>query len=196
MSMSSEDGEDPILRTQGISSHVYGDGGDVIGHALLLDLDDSEPVTAHRVLDRLEGVRALLESSSGSYHLWSLGVDGLREQTIRALGIREADDAHAGASWRRGYGVLRIGPKRWESGECYKAAPSLRAVRISPSDRPQSRAHYAMLRTLAEDDPEWDAPRPRSELAADHELSWRGDTRELRIDHYQTLTDDAKEGPE
>jgi hypothetical protein len=188
MSMSSDDA---VVRTQGVSSQVFDEDGEVVGHALLLDLDGCDELTARRTLDQLDGVRALLVSSPGSYHLWSLGVEEqLREQVLRALAIWSADDAHAGASLRRGYSVLRLGRKRTSGGATYKNAPELRDVRIGASERPQSRGHYELLRSISSE-PTTDADPlpPRHETP----LAWTGDAQQLRVDHYETLTDAGKE---
>lgn len=180
-----DDLADEIVTTAGVTSHVYAEG-EVVGHVLLLDLDASDPLAAHKVADALDGVTALFESSEGSYHVWSLSVDAFRERTLTALSYRAADDAHAGASWRRGYSVLRFVSKVREDGETYKERPTLLDAQRGESDRPQSAAHLAMLESIATDQ--------GVTLGFDVDaVSTVGDADDLRLDSYQTLSDDGKE---
>jgi len=182
-----------VVSTAGATSHVFEDG-EVVGHVLLLDLDDADLLDAVKVADDLEGVAAVLRSSEGSHHIWCLDVRDLREQAVRALSYYAGDDAHVGSSWRRGYAVLRVVGKVREDGSAYKCRPSVQHVSPSGAEGDHSAAHAAMLRSLIEgqpDDPQGDA----SALGATdgpETVRYVGDADDLRLDSYQTLTDDGK----
>jgi hypothetical protein len=86
--------------------------------------------------------------------------------------------------------VLRILPKlRIETEEEYRPAPELIRVFDSPSDYPQSRKHLELLRSIAEDQGSTEIVEDLDTAREKHELI--GST--LPIDHYQTITDEAKE---
>jgi hypothetical protein len=179
-----------IVTTAGVTSQVY-ENGDVMGHVALLDLDDEPLIEAVKVADHLDAVAAVLRSSDGSHHIWGLHIDELREQTLCALSYNAVDDSHVGASWRRGYGVLRVTAKVRENGEAYKRRPTVVHVSPSGADGPHSGAHAAMLRTLMEeqgDEPrgDWGVLKPSQSA-----VEYVGDD-DLRLDHYQTLTDAGK----
>lgn len=156
--LTSEDVERGAIVTVGLSSVVLaGDGDDVeaIGHTMLLDLDDVDPVEAFDCYGRLAaegGVTALLQSSPGSYHIWDLGVRDLDQQLLRAL--RTPSEAlHTQQSAKRGRFILRAAPK-WRVDaegrpiEQYKDAPSVLQVRAEATDVPQSRPHLDVLSEL------------------------------------------------
>lgn len=179
-----------VVRTAGVTSHVY-DSGEVIGHVLLLDLDGESLIEAVKVADHLSGVAAVLESSEGSHHVWCLDVRPFREQTTRALSYHAVDDGHVGASWRRGHAVLRVCSKVKDGGERYKERPTV--VHISPSgaEGEHSAAHAAMLRSLIAEQGE----QPEGHEALTHSCqraTYVGDA-EVRLDQYETLTDGAKD---
>lgn len=186
--------DDAVVQTAGVTSHVYDEGGEVIGHVLLLDLDNAALIDAVQVADHLDGVAAVLRSSQESYHIWNLTVREFREQSFQALAYHDADDGHVGASWRRGYSVLRVVGKVRDSGERYKKRPTV--VHISPSgaEGPHSAAHAAMLRSLIEeqaDDPQGPTAALRPSQAPQG-VTFEGDTENLRLDQYETLTDEGK----
>lgn len=177
-----------IVSTAGVSSAV-GDGeGGMVGHVLLLDADDADPLAAHRAVDGMEGVTALLESSAGSWHLWNLSVRPFDETTLSALSWQLADAQHVAQSYRRGYAVLRWVAKVREDGTNYKERPALRRLEVDLSDEtpPQSRPHLAALNEVAREDP--DAPDPV--VVPEDRLVGASDG--LRMDRYQTLTDEVK----
>jgi hypothetical protein len=182
-----------VVSTAGATSHVFEDG-EVVGHVLLLDLDGAEFLDAVKVADDLDGVAAVLRSSEGSHHVWCLDVRDLREQTVRALSYHAGDDAHVGSSWRRGYGVLRVVGKVREDGSAYKCRPSVRHVSPSGASGDHSAAHAAMLRSLIEADPST----PQGDASAldptdgAESVRYVGDADDLRLDAYQTYTDDGK----
>jgi len=188
---------DEIVTTAGVTSHVFQADDDeaVIGHVLLLDLDGVDFIDAVKVADDLDGVAAVLRSSEGSHHVWCLSVKELRQQTITALSYHAADDKHVGSSWRRGYSVLRVVGKVQEGGETYKSRP--RVCHVSPSGAagPHSTAHAAMLRSLIEEQPQ-DVQGDATALSpseAPENVEYVGDVQHLRLDTYQTLTDEGKE---
>ena len=196
MSETAPEPEEAVVSTAGVCSHVFdSDESDVLGHALLLDLDNSSLLEAVNVADDLEMIAAVLRSSEGSHHVWGLGVDSLREQTTRSISYYAADDSHVGASWRRGYAVLRLVGKIDSEGATYKSRPSVEHVSLAGAEGDHSAAHAAMLRSLIEDQEAWvagaaDALEPAE---APESVSYVGDETDLRVDNYQTLTDDGKE---
>ena len=181
--------DDEILETSGLLSHVR-EGDETVGHVLMIEWDDIDDVMRPiRTADRIPGVSVLLRSSPGSYHLYNLSVRSVETQLLDA--VRKNGDVWQ-ARWavRRGYFVLRILPKvRSESGEVYKPAPEPIRVFDSESECPQSRPHRDMLADLARDHGAEEVEEALSEALDSHE--WIGDG--LRADHYQTVTDDAKE---
>ena len=185
--------EDAVVSTAGVSSQVW-DGGEVVGHVLLLDLDGAGLVDAVQVADDLDGVSAVLESSERSFHVWSLAVRSLREQSLTALSYSDVDDAHVGASWRRGYAVLRVAAKVDADGEQYKTAPKVLHVSPAGAEAGHSAAHAALLRSLASDQaatPSGDQSALRPSEAPEG-VDYVGDDDDVRLDHYQTLTDEGK----
>jgi hypothetical protein len=176
-----------VVRTAGVTSLVFDREERTVGHVLLLDLDDADPIRARAAAEDVSGVSALWESSEGSFHVWGLTVRDLDTQTLNALSVADADDGHAGASWRRGYSVLRLVGKVREGGEVYRERPTLLDVFEGDADGPQSRPHLELLRSLADgsDGVLSDFERDRYE--------WVGDPENVRLDSYQTLDDAAKE---
>lgn len=187
--------EEAVVQTAGITSQVFEDD-DVIGHVLLLDLDNVDYIEAVQVADDLDTIAAVLESSAGSHHIWSLGVNTLREQTIRGLSYHASDDAHVGASWRRGYAVLRAFRKVRDGGETYKERPTLHHVSTAGAEGPHSAAHAVMLQVLRREQSEEVSGEADAARGLDHlspaGVEWVGDDDDLRLDKYQTLTDDGK----
>ena len=185
--------EDAVVSTAGATSHVFEDG-EVVGHVLLLDLDGATFLDAVKVADDLDGVAAVLRSSEGSHHIWCLDVRDFREQTVRALSYHAGDDAHVGSSWRRGYAVLRVVGKVRADGATYKRRPTVRHVSPSGAEGDHSAAHGAMLRSLVEEQPE-DPQGDQSALGptdGPESVRYVGDADDLRLDSYQTFTDDGK----
>ena len=181
--------DDEICETAGLLSHVR-EGDDSVGHVLMIEWDDIDDVMRPiRTADRLPGVSVLLRSSPGSYHLYGLSVRPVETQLLDA--VRKNGDVWQ-ARWavRRGYFVLRVLAKtRSESREVYKPAPEPVRVFESESEYPQSRPHRDMLLDLAREHGADDVVEALESALASHE--WVGDG--LRVDHYQTVTDDAKE---
>lgn len=184
--------DDEILETSGLLSHVRADD-ETIGHVLMIEYDDLDDVDGVmrpiRAAERMPGISVLLRSSQGSYHVYGLSVRPVEEQLLDAM--RKDGDVWA-ARWaaRRGYFVLRVLPKtRSESGEIYKEAPEPIRVFNSESDYPQSKPHADMLLDLARSHGADDVEGDLLEALDEHELAGDG----LRVDHYQTVTDDAKE---
>lgn len=183
---------DDVLVTKGVQSTVIDGDETTIGHVLLLDCDDAEPFDVWQLAAKMDGVRAVLKSSDGSYHLWNLSVGPLEDHILRALDLKVADDAHVGASYRRGYFVLRLIGKVTEDGKTYKSRPTVCDVWASSSDLPQSRAHYETLRSLvAEDGSQADETVLRD--FDTESVEWVGSATNLLTDDYATMTDEAKE---
>lgn len=86
--------------------------------------------------------------------------------------------------------MLRILEKRFAgSTEIYKDAPEIISVMDSDSKFPQSRRHLELFTQIARDRDQDEILEKLEEARGEHPLE--GDT--LSIDHYQTITDDAKE---
>jgi hypothetical protein len=185
--------EEAVVSTAGATSHVF-ERGEVVGHVLLLDLDGADLLGAVKVADDLDGVAAVLRSSEGSHHIWCIDVRDFREQTVRALSYHAGDDSHVGSSWRRGYAVLRVVGKVRADGETYKRRPTVRHVSPSGAEGGHSAAHAAMLRSLIEGQSEGPQGDPSALGQSDgpESVHYVGDADDLRLDHYQTLTDDGK----
>lgn len=205
--------ETEVLETAGITSKVEvhapetETGVDVEGHILLADYDDDisfprdgdEDLSRFERVEReareLDGITAILESSPGSYHVWCLTVENLSERILQALAMH-GDPMHVAVSWRRSMFVLRCAPKTYsrsiDEGEpvTYKDAPELIGIYTSESDRPQSRGHFEMLRTLADHQ----GPEPL-EAIEDVDLDryeWVGERERITVSRYLTVTDELK----
>jgi hypothetical protein len=161
--------------------------GEVLGHVLMLDYDDVREVAPRiSLLDSLDGVSVLLESSDGSYHGYNLSVRSIEEQVYRAAQT-ESEAGHVRSSARRDHFVLRWTAKLREPDMTeYKPAPSVVWCSVSESDVPQSEPHLRALAQRAEED-------GRPEVAADLR-GYDGETvgSNLSVEHYQTLTDEIK----
>lgn len=181
--------------TAGVTSHVYDDDGEQVGHVLLLDLDDVGLLEAVGVADHLDSVAVVLESSEGSHHVWSLGVDTLNNHTLTGLSYDATDDGHVGASFRRGYAVLRFVGKVTSDDEMYKDRPTVTHVSAAGARGHHSKPHAEMLRSLVADqgDDVSGAVDALNDDGAPCGVTYIGDAERLRIDKYQTLTDDGKE---
>jgi len=181
--------DDEILETSGILSHVR-DDGETIGHVLMIEWDDIDDVMSPiKTAQRYPGISVLLRSSPRNYHMYGLSVRDRDTQLVDAM--RKNGDVYQ-ARWaaRRGYFALRLLPKiRKESREEYKPAPEPVYVFDSESDHAQSRPHVDMLRQLAESTGRDDLAEILGDVASEHELVGDG----ARVDHYQTVTDEAKE---
>ena len=181
--------DDEILDTSGLLSHVR-DDEETIGHVLMIEWDEIEDVMRPiRTADRLPGISILLRSSPGSYHLFNLSVRDRDEQLLDA--VRKNGDVWQ-ARWaaRRGYFVLRILPKlRSQSREVYKDAPEPVRVFTRDSEFPQSRPHLDMLIDIAEEQSLRDIADDLLDARESFDLVGDG----LKVDHYQTVTDEAKE---
>ena len=178
-----------ILETTGLLSHVL-DGEEVLGHILMIEWDDITDVFRPiRTAERLPGISVLLESSPGSYHLYNLSVRPIEEQLLDAM-RKDGDVWQARWAARREYFVLRVvGKIRSESREVYKPAPEPLKVFASESEFPQSAPHLDILLDLAEEQGVEEVATDLRALREDRDLVGNG----LRADHYQTVTDGAKE---
>lgn len=208
--------EEEVIETAGVTSKVWGEIDDertVLGHVALLDYDDdisfpSRPETAdlsreekvRREADQLDGISAVFESSAGSYHVWNLSVDRLSSRVLDAL-AKHGDPMHVAVSWRRSMFVLRCSPKAFsasidatgEPTRVYKDAPQLLDVLVSDSERPQSRGHFELLRSLAEQQGHDSAERLdaiRTEQPS--RFAWAGDETDVEVSRYLTVTDSLK----
>lgn len=166
-----------ILTTKSINSGVYDGGGELVGHIMLLDWDNTGPEQAKSMIDGLPGVTALFQSSEGSMHAWNLSVDDLKTTACRMV-LQRDDPNHirnglVGDRWR-----LRIAPKVRNGGKVYKEAPELVTVAVTETDIEQSRPHMDVLTALH------GVPEPPNEL------NWVGDS--VGSEAYATMTDRLK----
>lgn len=181
--------DDELLDTSGVLSHVV-ESEETIGHVLMIEWDDIDDVMRPiRTANRMPGISVLLRSSARSYHLFNLSVRTRDEQLLDAL-RKDGDVWQARWAARRGYFVLRILPKiRHESRDVYKDGPQPVAVFSRESEFRQSTPHYELLLDMAREgglsDLETDLIRAREDQ------QFAGSS--LKVEHYQTVTDEAKE---
>lgn len=181
--------DDEILETSGILSHVQEDG-ETIGHVLMIEWDDVDDVmTPIKTAKRYPGISVLLRSSARNYHLYGLSVRDRNTQLVDAM-RKNGDVFQARWAARRGYFVLRLLAKfRSESREPYKPAPEPVKVFSSESEHAQSAPHIDILKQLATSAGREDLVDDLREAEREHELVGDG----AKVDHYQTVTDEAKE---
>lgn len=182
-------GRESILYTAGLSSTVL-DGDEVVGHTLLLDLDDVDQDEVRDAAQSAAGVRAVFESSPGSYHLWVLSVEEFEDAILSGLSWQVADAEHVKQSYRRGRYVLRIVAKVREDGETYKEAPRLRAVYADDEvEAPISRPHLRWIeQSAAEQDVDIE-----DVIESIDEDDLVGSDDGLIMDRYMTIDDETKE---
>ena len=179
-----------LLKTSGLTSYVRDSEGETLGHIYMTEWDRVEnPMIPVSSCVRKPGISILIRSSPTNYHHYNLSVRPFEEQ-IRDLAADSGDLGHVRWSARRGYCVLRILAKtRIETEEEYRPAPEIVRVFTSESEYPQSRRHLELLTSIGE---RQGSSEIVSELeAAREEFELIGST--LPVDHYQTLTAEAKE---
>lgn len=188
--------KDDILTTRGITSEVR-HGGEIAGHALLMDFDGS--VTFDRVMEDvkdLPGLTALFESSPGSWHAWNCSIRSLDSTALEMLAAK-CDPQHISIGYRRGRWTLRFGAKNrvnaspgYEDDAVeYKSAPELQQWWVNDSPVTQSEPHVNLIAADVGDG---------DELAADviervNERTPGTHGTEYRAEEYLTLTDNAKD---
>lgn len=182
-------GSEEVLRTSGIRSEVLDAESETIGHITMIEWDRPGDVMGMIAdLDQIPGISILVESSPGNYHGYNLSVEPFEEMVISSL-RKSGDPLQVRWTARRGYSTLRILPKfRDHNGEQYKPAPEILRVLDSESDRPQSERHIEILRSIAVDQGSEDIARQLDAAAESHDLIGSG----IKIDHYQTISDEAK----
>jgi hypothetical protein len=184
-----QDEPEGIVYTAGLSSTVL-DGDDVVGHTLLLDLDGVEQDDVREAAQQADGVRAVFESSPGSYHLWILSVEDFEQAILSGLSWQVADAEHVKQSYRRGRYVLRIVGKVREDGSTYKEAPALKAVYADEEiEESVSRPHLRWIEQAA-DEQDLDIS---DELERIDEDDLVGSEDGLIMDRYMTIDDETKE---
>lgn len=181
--MTDHDPTDQILYTRGISSVVFDAEGNELGHATLLDCDDTDPLAVHQAAQSIAGFTAVYESSGGSFHLWNLRVRDFDESVLDSLTLKIADAEHIKQSKRRERYVLRLSPKTTEDGETYKDSPTLREV-YDDGEGTVSAPHYQLVTHHAESE---DVAIPNVE---DDRLE--GAAERCETHSYMTLTDEGK----
>lgn len=182
---------DGIVYTAGLSSTVL-DGDDVVGHTLLLDLDDVDQPDVRDAAQQASGVRAVFESSPGSYHLWILSVEDFEQAILSGLSWQIADCQHVKQSYRRGRYVLRILAKVREDGSIYKEAPTLRAVYADEEiEGSVSRPHLSWIQQQIEESDIDVAHSQQLERIDEDDLVGSEDG--LIMDRYMSIDDETKE---
>ncbi len=189
--------DEGIVYTAGVSSAVL-DGDEAVGHVLLLDCDDVDQITVYNAAASMDGITAVFESSTGSFHIWNLTVHPWEDAILTGLSWRVSDAEHVKQSYRRGRYVLRTTAKVREDAETgsvvhYKEAPRLLDVFVD-LDRdgedepvgPQSLPHLRRLASIAD---EQDAD---VEIPSTEDVVTVGAENGLGVDRYMTITDDAK----
>lgn len=179
-----------MLETSGLCSHVRDQDGEELGHILMVDFDDIDDVMIPlSSATRQEGISIISRSSPGSYHHYNLSIRSFDAQ-IREGAAETGDLGHIRWAARRQYFVLRIlGKRRIESGELYKEAPEIVAVVETASELPQSRRHLQLLRSIIEDQGSSELLDRLDNAREEHEMIGS----ELSVDHYKTISDEAKE---
>jgi hypothetical protein len=182
--------QDEILETTGILSTVLDGDGSTTGHVLMVEYDNIDD--PYRPIDTAEtapGISVVLRSSPRSSHVYNLSVRKKNEQLLDAM-RKDGDPWQARWAARRGYFVLRVLPKfRSQSRKKYKDAPEPVAVCCSDSDYPQSQPHLSQLLNLAGRHRTDELQSQMADAREQHEMV--GST--FQVEHYQTVTDDAKE---
>jgi len=187
--------QEHLLTTRGITSIVR-EEDERLGHAMLLDYDDG--VGWSHVLDvveQLDGLTAVFESSPGSWHVWNTGVRSL-DETALAMLSRKCDPMHTSVGYRRKRWTLRVGPKdRINAGAGfedeaveYKSEPEAVMWSVSPSELDHSEPHVKTAAALLDRDGVADADDVVA--AARGRLELVGDA--LNRNKYLTLTDEGK----
>lgn len=136
--------------TEAVESGVRGDDRELLGHVALLDLDGASLEAAIENARRLEGIVAVLESSPGSYHVWSLSIRPLEEQLEIARELPAVDPEHVDLSRRRECAVLRVDEKVGVgTGDVVKPAPRVeKTLEDVCPEVPQSAPHLELLEEL------------------------------------------------
>jgi len=133
--------------TQAVESRVLDRDRETVGHVGLLDLDGVPEGQAVEAAESLPGVVAVLRTSTGSYHLWSLAVDRLDGWIERAAHLPVVDRDHVALSESRECAVVRVDPKVGLSdGREVKPAPVPVEIVDGPTPLPLSEPHAKVLR--------------------------------------------------
>jgi len=178
--------DDHRIVTSGVASMVYDADRELLGHVLMLDLDDVDPTAAIAEADRLDEHAVVVRSSHRCYHV--VGLD------VRPWDQRVADARDAASSPEfvdemvdQGRFIMRTQPKlRRESGDIYKHAPE--PVHLARGVGVVSTPHLTVLRQLAEESgyPSMVGVLNALESAAD------GVGRTLTQSTYESMTDELR----
>ena len=177
---------DGILTTTGVTSEVFNDSEELEGHILLADYDSTDGCSYDMMLEdiiNLDGITVLLESSKNSYHVWNLTVRGEKEALAAKADLHD-DAKHLKIGWRRGRWTLRLTGKHSIDGSEYKSAPQIRRVIGNATDKPQSEAHFKLLKALAE--------KQEFDLGVSED-SYEFTGAEASTEQYMTVVDDLKD---
>jgi hypothetical protein len=141
---------DEVLRTTTISSVVADEDEQDLGHVLMLDYDDVDPLVPIQDARSLDGLTAVSRSSPGSYHVLDLRVCRWYEVVERARSTR-ASGTYIEDMADRGEFALRVGPKLTKDGEDVEVSAPV-PVAVDPGDvrldRPLSEPHVEVLLDL------------------------------------------------
>ena len=174
------DAADDVLFTRGIGSPVYDpeDRDSLIGHVALIDADDCDLIGLSVLAQKLDGLTAIFESSTGSYHLWDLTPRSFEQTIMDVLDLDASDAEHVKQSRRRHSWVVRAAAKVREDGSTYKPAPTLIDV-YDDGESDVSRGHHSLLTDQYDVDP------------VDEDRLIGAD--QIETHSYMTVTDAAKE---
>lgn len=187
--------DNTLITARGITSEVRTGGESAPSvpggyHVTLLDYDRTP---RKRVIDDacdLPGVVAVLESSPGSYHLWSTSIRPLDGTALRMLSTK-TDPTHISVGYRRGRWTLRVGEKTRRNSATgdpegqYKSPPEPVTLAVNESNTPVSEPHTRVLAEIFDRDTD-----RLLDLAAERSAGLYGD--EKRVNEYLTMTDEQK----
>ena len=178
---------DHKLTTAGLASYVFTGAEVLLGHVVVLDLDDVDPATALEEAAALSDPAVVLRTSTGCYHVVGLGVRAFDAALEAARASRACPD-YVDEMGERGRFVARTFEKlRQESGEVYKPTPE--PVVVVDGDGPVSRPHATRLRQLAAEVGRDDVDRALEQVARENGTVGKL----LTQSRYETITDELRE---
>lgn len=124
----------------GLSSEVYDDNGDSLGHICIVDAEDTDYKSLKEEMKQHFDVFFILMSSKGSYHVINPVVRSLEETKAVLDSIDSEDSQHTEIGYKRGDWVCRVTEKRT------KPSPVLLEEIVRPSDHHKySKPHLYFL---------------------------------------------------
>ena len=137
------------VRCNGIESAVLDEDREEIGHVLMLDYDDVGRQTVMREAEDLDGLSVVVESSTGSYHVYGLSVRSW-ESAVETARESSASESYVDEMDRRGEFTLRV------SGKGDEPAPTVVGISGRGSEDSDLTAvsdpHLSVLQDMATDE--------------------------------------------